>query len=102
VPDDWRDLRETVTLPPGALDAAKALRYGEPTDIYTWDYVAEAALLAAAPLIRAAEQDRIARLAEEYGAVHPTCPCGPGAGHPEHSDGGAAPFADLIRADPRA
>jgi hypothetical protein len=69
VPDDWQDLRETVTLPPGALDAARALRYGEPTDTYTWDYVAEAALLAAAPLIRAAERDRIRQLADRNGAV---------------------------------
>jgi hypothetical protein len=59
-PVDWQDLRETVTLPAGALDAARALRYGEPTDTYTWEYVAEAALLAAAPLIRADERKRLA------------------------------------------
>jgi hypothetical protein len=42
-----------------------------------------------------AERERIARLAGEYGAVYPTCPCGPGSG--EHPDGSPAPFADLIR-----
>jgi hypothetical protein len=44
--------------------------------------------------VAAAERERIARLAEEHGAVYPTCPCGPGDPHP---DGSPAPFADLIR-----
>jgi hypothetical protein len=58
----WRELRAGVPLPPGALAAAKALRYGEPVDTYTWDYVAEAALLAAAPLIRAEAEALLAAL----------------------------------------
>ncbi len=45
-----------------------------------------------------AEQARIVALAEEYGAVYPTCPCDTQAGvFAEHLHGSPAPFADLIR-----
>ncbi|HLK77196.1 MAG TPA: hypothetical protein VKU77_26540 [Streptosporangiaceae bacterium] len=81
----WRELRASVSLPPDALDAAKALRYGEPVDTYTWDYVAEAVLLAATPVIIAAERCRIRDLAVSTGAV---CTADEGTQHY---------FADLIR-----
>jgi len=47
-------------LPAGALTAAQDARYGEEIDTYTWDRVAKAVLLAAAPLIRADERKRAA------------------------------------------
>jgi|SRR5579859_7809277 len=48
-----------------------------------------------------AERARIALLAEEYGAVYPTCPCDTQAGgFAEHPHGSPAPFAALIREQP--
>jgi len=44
-----------------AIDAAYAARYGEPTDTYTWDNVADKVLEAAAPHLAAAERERIGR-----------------------------------------
>ena len=48
------------TLPDDALWAAHEARYGEPTDTYTWDLVADTVLAVAAPLIAAAERERVA------------------------------------------
>jgi hypothetical protein len=47
-------------LPPEAIAAAYAARYGEPVDIYTWDRVADKVLETAAPLIAVAERERLA------------------------------------------
>jgi len=70
---EWRQLRKSVSLPPGALDAARALRYGEPFDTYTWDYVAEAALLAAAPLIAANAQACAGAAEAKLAAIEALC-----------------------------
>jgi hypothetical protein len=40
-----------MTIPPQAVTAAYAARYGEPIDTYTWDRVADKVLEAAAPLL---------------------------------------------------
>jgi hypothetical protein len=75
------------TLPPGAYEAAdeafEAFRVG--TEAFPRDEL-EAALAAAEPLIRAAERERIAKLADKAGAVYD-----------EDGDGVPEPFADLIR-----
>ena len=57
------------TIPGEALKAAREARYGEPVDTYTWDLVADAVLTVAAPLIAAAEGERIAQLADRVQAI---------------------------------
>lgn len=47
-------------IPPKAMTAALAARYGEPVDTYTWNYVAETVLYAAMAEIRADERERCA------------------------------------------
>lgn len=51
-----------------ARRAAHAARYGELTDTYTWNLVADAVLAAAVPLIAAGERERIAELATTQAA----------------------------------
>ena len=60
----------------GAYDearrAAYAARYGELTDTYTWNLVADAVLAAVAPLIAAGERERIAQLAADHDVRYAT------------------------------
>jgi hypothetical protein len=61
-------------IPQEARAAAYAARYGEPTDTYTWDRVADKVLEAAAPLLAEAVAQKILAHMEEHGAA----PASPG------------------------
>jgi hypothetical protein len=81
-----------VTLPAGTYEAADAA-FESFLSIPGVDYPRdelETALLAAAPLIRADERDRIRQLADRNGAV-----C-------TGDEGTSCFFSELIREDPRA
>lgn len=45
--------------PKSVYALAYAARYGEPTDTYTWNYVADKVIEAAAPVIKANELQRV-------------------------------------------
>lgn len=82
-------------LPPGALAAARAAGPGSQDPV-------EAGLIAAAPLIRAAERERIRQMAVSLGATYEQrkpCSCGGSNCRGDLLDS-HAPFADLLGEQP--